>query len=291
MDILNDYGVIMKTVFTKKDLKKPGPGSKELEACKDCAEYGGEFCDVCLDEQNKLKNKKFIFDVDGTLTPSREKINREFKNFFVRFCIDNHVSLVTGSDYEKTEEQLGPIICKTVNKLYNCSGNEVRSLGKIVKTEKWIPQKNLLEHLQNILDNNTFSMKTGNHIEYRPSSINFSVVGRNANMVERKIYVVHDERENERVIIANQINDKFSDVQAVVGGETGIDIFPRGKDKSQIINDFDPHDNLIFFGDKMSPVGNDYSLSLEVVNRGGTIHHVKDWQQTWKILTSIFQDQ
>ena len=134
-------------------------------------------------------------------------------------------------------------------------------------------------------------MKTGNHIVYRPSSINFSVVGRNANMVERKIYVVHDERENERVIIANQINDKFSDVQAVVGGETGIDIFPRGKDKSQIINDFDPHDNLIFFGDKMSLVGNDYSLSLEVVNRGGTIHHVKDWQQTWEILTNIFQDQ
>lgn len=48
----------MKTVSTKKDLKKTGPGSKEQEVCKDCAEYGGNFCDDCLDELLKLKDKK-----------------------------------------------------------------------------------------------------------------------------------------------------------------------------------------------------------------------------------------
>lgn len=58
MAILKDCGVIMKTESTKKDLKTPGPGSKELEVCKDCAEYGGDFCDDCLDELLKLKNEK-----------------------------------------------------------------------------------------------------------------------------------------------------------------------------------------------------------------------------------------
>ena len=29
---------------------------------------------------------KFIFDVDGTLTPSRGKIDDDFKKFFVEFC-------------------------------------------------------------------------------------------------------------------------------------------------------------------------------------------------------------
>lgn len=57
MATLNVYGVIMKTASTKKDLKKPGPGSKELEVCKDCAEYGGDFCDECLEELLKLKNE------------------------------------------------------------------------------------------------------------------------------------------------------------------------------------------------------------------------------------------
>lgn len=41
----------------KKDLKKPGPGTKELEVCKDCAEYGGDFCDDCLEELLKYKNE------------------------------------------------------------------------------------------------------------------------------------------------------------------------------------------------------------------------------------------
>jgi len=41
----------------KKDLKKPGPNTKELEVCRDCAEYGGDFCDDCLNELLKLKNE------------------------------------------------------------------------------------------------------------------------------------------------------------------------------------------------------------------------------------------
>lgn len=41
----------------QKSLKKPGPNTKELEVCKDCAEYGGDFCDECLEELLKLKNE------------------------------------------------------------------------------------------------------------------------------------------------------------------------------------------------------------------------------------------
>ena len=35
--------------------------------------------------------KKFIFDVDGTLTPSRQRIDEEFLSFFFRFTFDNDV--------------------------------------------------------------------------------------------------------------------------------------------------------------------------------------------------------
>ena len=57
MVILNVCGEIMKQSYTKKDLKQPGPNTKELEVCKDCAEYGGDFCDDCLNELLKLKNE------------------------------------------------------------------------------------------------------------------------------------------------------------------------------------------------------------------------------------------
>lgn len=57
MAILGDYGEITRMSYMKKDLKKPGPNTKELEVCRDCAEYGGDFCDDCLNELLKLKNE------------------------------------------------------------------------------------------------------------------------------------------------------------------------------------------------------------------------------------------
>ena len=53
----------------------------------------------------------YIFDVDGTLTPSRGRIDKDFEKFFLDFTKKHNVYLVTGSDYEKTEEQLGEEIC------------------------------------------------------------------------------------------------------------------------------------------------------------------------------------
>ena len=49
---------------------------------------------------------KFIFDVDGTLTPSRQEIDMDFAVFFTDFCAENDVYLVTGRDREKRIEQV-----------------------------------------------------------------------------------------------------------------------------------------------------------------------------------------
>ena len=67
----------------------------------------------------------YIFDVDGTLTPSRMRIDKEFKEFFLEFIKKNNVYLATGSDYIKTVEQLGTEICESVTKCYNCCGISV----------------------------------------------------------------------------------------------------------------------------------------------------------------------
>jgi len=74
--------------------------------------------------------RKFLFDVDGTLTPSRKSIDPEFKEFFKTFIQNNKVWLVTGSDYAKTVEQLGTDITESVVTCYNCSGNDVWFKGK-----------------------------------------------------------------------------------------------------------------------------------------------------------------
>ena len=229
---------------------------------------------------------KFIFDVDGTLTPSRQGMNADFQRWFLEFVYDNPVYLVTGSDYPKTLEQLGGSICENVNRVYNCSGNDVWEGGVNIQTNEWTLPENAHEWLSEQLTESAFRLRTGLHFEHRPGMVNFSVVGRNANLEERAKYVAWDTEYSERDLISHNFNILFSELEARPGGETGIDIAPKGADKSQIITDFNEDDVLYFFGDRIDPGGNDYPLA-QVVNH---YRHVKDWKQTWEYL-QIFQEQ
>ena len=226
---------------------------------------------------------KFIFDVDGKLKPSRGRIDEKFERFFFDFCTNNHVYLVTGSDKPKTVEQVGIKIYNQCKRVYQCNGNDVYEGSTNVRTTDWQLPDLARTFLISCEYESGFSLRTGNHIEERPGMVNFSVVGRNATHEQRAEYVVYDTKENERIKIANAFNVMFPDLEAKVGGETGIDISPKGADKSQILNDFDlNNDNIIFFGDAMQLGGNDEPLAT--ANKNGRNYHVKGWEHTWEIL-------
>jgi hypothetical protein len=84
------------------------------------------------------------------------------------------------------------------------------------------------------------------------------------------------------------LEERFPKIQAKVGGETGIDIFPLGSDKSQILRDFDPNDELHFFGDAMHPAGNDYPLKKIILDNDlGICYNVRDYVHTWELLKTV----
>ena len=224
--------------------------------------------------------RKFIFDVDGTLTPSRKEIEHEFWAPFLIFCRHHNVYLVTGSDRQKTLEQLGLDICYTAKRVYNCSGCDVYDRDINVYRDTWKPSDEVRQFLQDELDYSQFRIRTDPHIEERPGCINFSILGRGANWEEREVYKQWDKDEHERESIARRFNERFPDLFATVGGQTGLDIAPLGGDKSQILRDFNKDDELHFFGDRMEEGGNDYSLAKALHEMGGYPHHVSDWKDT-----------
>jgi phosphomannomutase len=230
----------------------------------------------------------FIFDIDGTLTPSRDKIDTGFQSWFLNFQKVYDTYLVTGSDRSKTIEQVGEQIYNSAKRVYNCSGSEVWEQDKKVYASEWELPMHVRWWLEKHLEASAFPVKTGLHIEERPGMVNFSIVGRNADRDQRKLYVAWDTGRNERIEISKAFETKFPDIQAKVGGETGIDIFPKGCDKSQILRDFNLVNEIYFFGDRMDDDGNDYPLSTAILEKElGKCYSVKDWKHTWKLLKEI----
>ena len=232
--------------------------------------------------------RKFLFDVDGTLTPSRDKIDENFSHWLLDFFTRNDCYIITGSDYEKTVEQIGDELCRAAVKCYNCAGNSVWVKGEnVYNREIGVPEK-LQTLFDMFLDESAFPIRTGGHIEVRPGLINFSVLGRNATREQRAEYVQWDKNTGERELMAQMISesDFFYDVR--VAGETGLDIVEYGFGKEQIIKDFDTDSHHIhFFGDKMEEGGNDYELARKVKESGNRAFNVLEWRETWAYLKDL----
>ena len=224
---------------------------------------------------------KYIFDVDGTLTPSRQKIDPDFLIFFNSFVLAHEVYLVTGSDRDKTIEQITHLLYCNCKRVYNCAGNDVYEGDITGYTNPWELPKDAAEYLLEELETSTFPVRTGTHIEVRPGCVNFSILGRGANQTERLVYSDWDGIKKEREGIATRFNEKFPELHAFVGGMTGVDISTKGSDKSQIIRDFMDGD-VIFFGDRLDEHGNDKPLADAITNNKlGLVQPVTDWKDTW----------
>lgn len=229
----------------------------------------------------------YIFDVDGTLTKSRNVIDPKFKTFFEYFIKKNRVWLISGSDKDKTVEQIGHNIWGGVERVYQCSGNQLYIDGELIRENTFsYPYLNGL--LKIFLEQSKYPYRYGNHIEERPGMINFSVVGRKCNQVQRDAYYKWDLENKERESFAWEIRERYPWIDAVIGGEISIDIYNKGEDKGQIVADVD--DNFTFFGDRLEKGGNDYPVAREVVKqklKNQKFHHVKSWKDTEKILHSL----
>ena len=223
----------------------------------------------------------YVFDVDGTLTPSRSVMDPEFKQFFIEWIKHKPVYLITGSDYPKTLEQVGRDLCESVTGVYNCAGNQLHRAGvqEYARTFSLTPEQ--MGFLNGLLAASTWPIRTGQHIEDRLSLVNFSTVGRGATAAERELYSAWDSSTGERRRLAVLIESVYPELAATVAGATCIDIYTKGWDKSQIAADIT---SMVFFGDMTQQGGNDHTIA----KAAGRVHTVRDWRDTQKILQDFY---
>ena len=220
----------------------------------------------------------YIFDIDGTLTPSRKKMTPQFAKFFEKWTDDNNYYLVTGSDIEKVKEQIPLLYLERAQGIFTCCGNIFYS-NRLWKSEhsqethtnkvyehKFVLPQELISFLKDKVRESTYSIKTSNHIEDRGSMVNFSIVGRDCTQKQRDEYFEWDNKNNERKKIVDELKTKWPSIEASIGGQISIDIHEPGMDKSQILyhikKDFTGLiDSIIFIGDRIEMGGNDYPLA------------------------------
>ena len=245
-------------------------------------------------------SKVFIFDVDGTLTPSRQKMTKEFKKFFTNWLKSNKFYLVTGSDLPKLQEQMDFMDIEAEG-IFTCCGNQfwrpdpyiVNISAEMIYDNKFEVPRKLKSLLGVFLINSQYPHRYGNHIEDRGSMVNFSVVGRDCTQEQRDEYFEYDNKKGERKIIATAIKEKFPDLDAVIGGQISIDIYPKGNDKSQILDIIKQDrlvepDEYIFIGDRTEEGGNDYPLAKLMNKKDNCSTFQTDgWEHTMQILENI----
>ena len=158
---------------------------------------------------------------------------------------------------------------------------------KNVYRDDWELPKEVESFLYDELDYSQFMIRNGNHIERRPGGVNFTILGRAEDpFIGRDRYVEWDRQTNERQDIAERIRNQFPNLTVAVGGQTGLDIGPKGSDKSQILRDFTADDELHFFGDRMEEGGNDHSLGEAVKNMVGYTYNVTSYKDTRDVIIS-----
>ena len=202
----------------------------------------------------------FLFDIDGTLTPPRKPMVSDFKNYF-KFWVrtqqssGNKVYLVTGSDKDKTIEQIGEDLWLLVDGSYQNCGNQLYCKGSLIFENTWCMSEELKTVISNLIRQSKWYGTAANNIEQRIGMVNISTVGRDCTREQRTEYSEWDEE--------------------------NLDVYNKGGDKSQILKRHKGKN--IFFGDMCYEGGNDYAIAEAAYEK----YHVADWIQTRDILAVI----
>jgi len=211
--------------------------------------------------------KLIAFDLDGTLTESKQPIDNSIVKFLTNLAHDYEIAIITGGTLEQIQTQVLDRIPDWVEDkmhLMPCSGAEYFRFGQTIY-RNLIPKKEkammipiitgLLKQMGYWIDN-----PAGDIIEDRGSQITISALGQKAELKDKEEW---DEFGIKRREIRDTIKTMFPEYNVRVGGLTSVDISIHGIDKEYAINEvirwnsFD-RSEVLYIGDKFRPGENDY---------------------------------
>jgi len=267
--------------------------------------------------------KILLFDIDATLTPPRQPINKEMTEILSNMTIP--FAVAGGSDMELLKEQFFvPLYKNGFRKIfdafisngtmrYYCDYRKKMDIKLVFSfnMRKYLGEKNykkIISALEEILEMKKFNLPK--EIEIAPkkitdriSMINFIPMGRLQKedpraQENRRTFVEFSEKKDYRDKVIKHLKTRLAEVirekklKILLGGQTSFDLVIDGYDKTYPLYTLKKEgwDEIIFIGDALFPGGNDYVVQEYIDNwkeKGKCPYEAiktKSWEDTIKIL-------
>jgi len=270
--------------------------SKENTTARKFEGYINRF--LILPEYDNMKYMKYstlIFDLDGTLAPSKERPSESMCTTLCEALKFFNIAVISGASFEQFQSQLvAHLPCSDLSNLmlaptngsaiYSFQNGEWKCLEKSglkddEKEKIFTTIKDAMEEF-GILENTTYGVQ----IEDRETQITFSGCGSTAPIYIKETW---DPDASLRMKMSKYIKNEIPEFEVRVGGMTSIDITAKGYDKASAIEKIKKYLNIkteeiLFMGDALFPGGNDEPAkstgvdTLQVTNPNETENKIKE---------------
>ena len=233
-----------------------------------------------------------LFDMDGTLTEPRQKMNLEMERSLRTLQKEGfEIGILTGSDMNYVMQQCHGLFDLSIvdtSKIHflPCNGTKYirnriphyeRNMREYMGETLWRRLMVLVVTLHNDLVLNYDLPLTGHFFDYRGSMLNWCPIGRNADLKDREVWNKINVNNKIRLPAFNLLKEHIGqsinhceglgnpNVELTVkyGGDTSFDIFPEGWDKTYVLDKtdvFSNYDRIYFVGDRCEKDGNDFEI-------------------------------
>lgn len=242
--------------------------------------------------------KLIIFDLDGTLAPSKSVMDTEMADLLVKLMENKKVAVISGGGYPQfmtqflhalpvsSEKYSNLLLLPTSGtKMYTWKGSWVEQYAEHLTTKE---KDKIMTALNSSLGQVGYTVpnKTyGQIIEDRGSQITFSALGQEAPLEAKEAW---DPDRSKRTQISQLLGSKIPEFDVRIGGTTSVDITRRGVNKSYGIRKLEQItgislEQMVFVGDTLFPGGNDYPAKatgvdcFPVANPEETKNLIRQW--------------
>lgn len=245
-----------------------------------------------------MRKKLIAFDLDGTLAPSKSHFHPRMVALFDQLLAKYQVCVISGGKYELFQTQFLTQITSEPASLsrlhlmptsgtryYRYNDNE----WKLMYAEDFTSdqKKRIITALSEGLKESGYEQKRtyGETIEDRESQITLSILGQDivAELEDEGVRIKEewDPDGSKKMKIRDIVAKKIPEFNVRAAGATSIDVTQPGVDKAYGMDKLLQatglvKDDVLFFGDKIMPGGNDYAveeMGIECIS-------VRNWEDT-----------